>query len=61
MSDEGELTLEGYIDLQVAAIREDNSGDGENKTYVEAWQMLEAMGYNRKLELVEVCTLYVIP
>ncbi|XP_065189442.1 uncharacterized protein LOC135820065 [Sycon ciliatum] len=44
----GELTLNGFLQLQMAILR-----DTVDSNNLESWRIIDAMGYNRKLELVE--------
>ena len=49
-SEDGELTLEGFLHLQAAVVKE-VAEDGDS---LETWRILDAMGYNQRVELTKV-------
>ena len=52
MTSDDELTLRGFLDLHMMAVRDEEGGEGE------VWEVFTALGYNRHLQLDQVKPLH---
>lgn len=48
MTSDDELTLQGFLDLHVMTVCDEEGGEGE------VWEVLSSLGYNRQLQLDQV-------
>ena len=45
MTSDDELTLQGFLDLHVMTVRDEEGGEAE------VWEVLSSLGYNKQLQL----------
>ena len=48
MTSDDELTLQGFLDLHVMTVRDEEGGE------MEVWEVLSSLGYNKQLQLDQV-------